>query len=243
MLPRVPKSGKPLNIGPQFLNVGTYIFTPGTTTPVLRGCPGELCISGPLVGAGYLNRPDLNAERFPFLAEIGEKIYRTGDLVRILCDNSFEFLGRSDDQIKLRGQRLEVGEINDVIKRGVAEGRVRDLATLGIEHNVSKRKQLVCFFVPLSSVKKKRGKDLKILRGDEVLKIVEEAREVCQGKLPPYMVPTHFIPVSVIPLSTNNKVENKKLRSLYATLSSTELDLFSRVYKERGRIGLKPRNA
>ena len=153
--------------------------------------------------------------------------------MRILCDNSFEFLGRSDDQIKLRGQRLEVGEINDVIKRGVAEGRVRDLATLGIEHNVSKRKQLVCFFVPLSSVKKKRGKDLKILRGDEVLKIVEEAREVCQGKLPPYMVPTHFIPVSVIPLSTNNKVENKKLRSLYATLSSTELDLFSRVYEER----------
>lgn len=233
MLPRVPKSGKPLNIGPQFLNVGTYIFTPGTTTPVLRGCPGELCISGPLVGAGYLNRPDLNAERFPFLAEYGEKIYRTGDLVRILCNNSFEFLGRSDDQIKLRGQRLEVGEINDVIKIGVAEGRVRDVATLGIEHGASKRKQLVCFFVPLSSVKKKGGKDLKILRGDEVLKIVEEAREVCQGKLPPYMVPTYFIPVSVIPLSTNNKVEGKKLRSLYATLSSADLDLLSRVYEER----------
>lgn len=88
---------------------------------------------------------------------------------------------------------------------------------------------MVCFFVPLSSVKKKRGKDLKILRGDEVQKIVEEAREVCQGKLPPYMVPT----ISVIPLSTNNKVENKKLRSLYATLSSTDLDSFSRVYEER----------
>lgn len=234
MLPRVPKSGKSLNIGPQFLNVGTYIFTLGTTTPVLRGCPGELCISGPLVGAGYLNRPELTAERFPFLEEYGEKIYRTGDLVRILCDNSFEFLGRADDQIKLRGQRLEVGEINSVIKFGVAEGQVRDVATLGIEHGASKRKQLVCFFVPLSyPVKKKEGKDLKVLRQDEVMKIAEEAREVCQGKLPPYMVPTHFIPVSVIPLSTNNKVESKKLRSLYATLSSADLDLFSRVHEER----------
>lgn len=233
MLSRVPKSGKPLNIGSQFLNVGTYVFTPGTTTPVLRGCPGELCISGPLVGAGYLNRPDLNAERFPFLEEYGEKIYRTGDLVRILCDNSFEFLGRADDQIKLRGQRLEVGEINAVIKRGVLGGRVREVATLGIEHGISKRKQLVCFVVPPPSYAKKKGEGLKILREGEVVKIVKEAREVCQGKLPPYMVPTHFIPVSVIPLSTNNKVESKKLRGLYATLSPTDLDLFSRIHEER----------
>lgn len=168
------------------------------------------------------------------MEEYGEKIYRTGDLVRILCDNSFEFLGRADDQIKLRGQRLEVGEINAVIKRGVAEGQVRDVATLGIEHGASKRKQLVCFFVPLSSpVKKKEGKDLKVLRQDEVVKIAEEAREVCQGKLPPYMVPTHFIAVSVLPLSTNNKVESKKLRSLYATLSPADLDLFSGVHEGR----------
>lgn len=205
--------------------------------PALRGCPGELCISGPLVGAGYLNRPDLNAERFPFLEEYGEKIYRTGDLVRILCDNSFEFLGRADDQIKLRGQRLEIGEINTVIKRGVAEGRVRDVATLGIEHGASKRKQLVCFFALLSSSsRKKEAKDLKILRQDEFVKIAEEAREVCQGKLPPYMVPTHFIPVSVIPLSTNNKLESKKLRSLYATLSAADLDLFSRIHEEQEAI-------
>lgn len=242
MLPRVPKSGKPSNIGPQFLNVGSYIFTPGTTTPVLRGCPGELCISGPLVGTGYLNRPELTAERFPYLQEYGEKIYRTGDLVRILCDNSFEFLGRADDQIKLRGQRLEIGEINAVIKRGLAaEGHhVRDVATLGIEHGSSKRKLLVCFFVPLSSsssspVKKKHeeGKELKVLRQDQVMKIAEEAREVCQAKLPPYMVPTHFIPVSDFPLSTNNKVESKKLRNLYAALSSADLDLFSRVHEEQ----------
>lgn len=240
MLPRVPKSGKPSNIGPQFLNVGSYIFIPGTTTPVLRGCPGELCISGPLVGTGYLNRPKLTAERFPILQEYGERIYRTGDLVRILCDNSFEFLGRADDQIKLRGQRLEVGEINAVIKRGLAEGRqVRDVATLGIEYGSSKRKLLVCFFVPLfyssSPVKKKQegGKELKVLRQDQVVKIAEEAREVCQAKLPPYMVPTHFIPVSDLPLSTNNKVESKKLRNLYATLSSADLDLFSRVHEEQ----------
>src|SRR5699024_4101721 len=94
MLPRVPANGKPSNIGPQFVNVGSYVMAPGTTTPVIRGGIGELCASGALVGRGYLNRPELTKERFQYLEEHRERIYRTGDLVRILHDGSFQFLGR-----------------------------------------------------------------------------------------------------------------------------------------------------
>ena len=103
MLPRVPKNGKPSNIGPQFDNVGSFVFKPHTNTPVLRGGVGELCVSGALVGRGYLNRSELTKERFPWLKSYGERVYRTGDLVRIMHDGSFYFLGRIDDQVKLRG--------------------------------------------------------------------------------------------------------------------------------------------
>lgn len=228
MYPRVPSNGKHSNIGQQFDNVGTYVFRVGTTTPVLRGAVGELCIAGKLVSPGYLNQPKLNEQNFPFLESYGERIYRTGDLVRILHDNTFEFLGRADDQVKLRGQRLEVAEINEVIKRGVAQ--VRDVATLAIKHVKSQRMQLVSFFVPAHSMT--RTSHVEVLKGDDLRKVATTIKETCQGKLPPYMVPTHCIPVSGIPLSTNNKIESKKLKVLYDGLSSVELQNLTKTQDE-----------
>ncbi|KAG4217027.1 hypothetical protein PC116_g34492, partial [Phytophthora cactorum] len=75
MFQRVPANGKPSNIGHQFPNVGTYVFEPGTEIAVLKGGVGELCVSGRLVGLGYLNRKDLTEERFPFLKRYGERVY------------------------------------------------------------------------------------------------------------------------------------------------------------------------
>ena len=218
MLPRVPKNGKASNIGPQFDNVGTYVLRSGTNSPVLRGAVGELCIAGKLVGSGYLNRPELTNEKFPFLDKYCERVYRTGDLVRILHDGTFDFVSRIDDQVKLRGQRLEIAEINETIKSGV-DG-VRDMATFVIEHPKSQRKQLVTFFVPSRN---NLIKELRMLRDSASQQTASIIREVCRGKLPPYMVPSHFIPVNYIPLSSNNKVESKRLRSLYNSLSSKEL--------------------
>lgn len=219
MFPRVPNNGKPSNIGRQFDNVGTYVFRVGTNSPVLRGAVGELCIAGSLVSPGYLNQPELNKQKFPYLEDYGERVYRTGDLVRILHDGTFDFLGRADDQVKLRGQRLEVAEINEVIKRGVDQ--VRDVATLGIKHVKSQRMQLVSFFVP--SFAKKQRTSPEFLEGSDTRKIALTIKETCQGKLPPYMVPTHIIPVNCIPLSSNNKIESKPLKALYNRLSSAEL--------------------
>ncbi|ORX99680.1 nonribosomal peptide synthetase-like protein 2 [Clohesyomyces aquaticus] len=219
MYPRVPANGKPSNIGPQFDNVGSYVLKPNSDVPVLRGAVGELCVSGRLVGKGYLNRPELTLERFPHLSLFDERVYRTGDLVRIMHDGAFEFLGRADDQVKLRGQRLEIGEINSVIKQ--SDVGISDVATLVLKHPKQQKEQLVAFIVTGS---KKKGEPKIVLAGGRVM---EKAKEACQDKLPGYMVPTHFVALSSMPLSTNNKAETRKLKEMYDGLSAPDLQHLS----------------
>ncbi|KAF7566642.1 EntF, Non-ribosomal peptide synthetase module protein [Pyrenophora tritici-repentis] len=219
MYPRVPANGKPSNIGPQFDNVGSLVLHPGSDVPVFRGGVGELCVSGKLVGKGYLNRPELTAERFPHLERFGERVYRTGDLVRILHDGTFDFLGRADDQVKLRGQRLEVGEINSIIRQS-GKG-ISDVATLVLKHPKQQKEQLVAFLVCASPSKPLPEVILRIF--DQVM----HAKEACQEELPPYMVPTHFIPLTAMPLNVNNKADGKALRGLYEDLSPNDLQKLS----------------
>lgn len=219
MLPRVPDNGKPSNIGPQFDNVGSYVLVPGTSTPVLRGGVGELCVSGPLVGRGYLNRAELTKERFQILSEHGDRIYRTGDLVRILHDGSFQFLGRIDDQVKLRGQRLEIGEINEVIKGATEE--LGEVATLVVKHPKQPNDQLVSFVTRNNTQRKSSSADVRFTQDDhEFLAVTKSA---CHSKLPGYMVPTHIVPMTLLPLSPNNKVDMKVLKSIYQNLSLEEI--------------------
>ncbi|KAG7140338.1 Nonribosomal peptide synthetase 2 like protein [Verticillium longisporum] len=215
MYQRVPQNGRASNIGRQFDNVGTYVFEPGTEKPVLRGAVGELCISGKLVGKGYLNRPELTAERFPVLEHFKEKIYRTGDLVRVMYDGCFEFLGRADDQVKLRGQRLEIGEINHAIRTGVAA--VKDVVTLVTKHP-KVDKDLLVTFVTSSEAATSIG-ELEVLGGAETFKLRQTVLKACRHKLPGYMVPSYVLEVPFIPLSINNKAEMKILRHLFASLT------------------------
>ena len=219
MYPRVPANGKPSNIGPQFDNVGSYVLRPGSDIPVLRGGVGELCVSGKLVGKGYLNRPDLTKERFAHLARFDERVYRTGDLVRILHDGTFDFLGRADDQVKLRGQRLEIGEINSVIRQSNRD--FTDVATLVLKHPNQQKEQLVAFVV----ISTKSARNPTVLL-DEASRLAE-AKEACYDKLSPYMVPTHFIPLSSMPLNANHKADGKKLKQIYDELSSNDLQRLS----------------
>ncbi|KAH9220281.1 hypothetical protein DL95DRAFT_330117 [Leptodontidium sp. 2 PMI_412] len=214
MYPRVPKNGKPSNIGPAYINVGSFVMKPGTELPVLRGGIGELCVSGKLVGKGYLNRPDLTAERFPALKSFNERVYRTGDLVRILHDGSFIFLGRADDQVKLRGQRLELSEINEVIKKGV-DG-IQEVVTLVLKHSTQQKEQLVTFFVTNSG------------SGNENTPI-SSMRDACKSHLPGYMVPTHFIPIKALPLNANNKADSKQLAAMYNELQVEDLQKLSQA--------------
>ena len=208
----VSKLAKPTNIGQQWDNVGSFVLEPGTQIPVLRGAVGELCLSGPLVGKGYLNREDLTREKFATLHKYGVRVYRTGDLVRLLEDQSFEFLGRMDDQVKLRGQRLEIGEINHVVMG--SESSLQDATTMVLKHPVQHKDQLVTFF----STSNRRSKDDKarLIPTSEVETVVEKIKRHCSARLPSYMVPTHYFAVSSIPLTVNNKVDHKALRELFA---------------------------
>ncbi|KAI9815347.1 MAG: NRPS [Pycnora praestabilis] len=219
MYPRVPQNGKPSNIGRQFDNVGSFVLHPATQTPVIRGAVGELCVSGKLVGRGYLNRPQLTAEKFQYIDKYGERVYRTGDLVRILHDGTFMFLGRADDQIKLRGQRLEITEVNEVIKSKVQS--IREVHTLVVKHPKQQKEQLVCFFVA-EDLHEPVGSP-KVMSGSENRERITAAKDACHMKLPSYMIPTHWIPISLIPLSVNNKVDAKQLRALYSEITPEDL--------------------
>jgi ferricrocin synthase len=208
--PRVKKGTKPTNIGQLWDNVGCRVLKPGTAELVLRGAAGELCLTGVLVGKGYLNRPQLTQEKFSVLSD-GTRVYRTGDLVRLLHDNSFEFLGRIDDQVKLRGQRLEIGEINHMIK--AASAAITAVSTLVLKHPSKGKEQLVAFF---STEKMARSKsDPQVVSGDEADDLIAQVRGYCSEKLPGYMLPTSFLMVSAMPLSANNKVDSKVLKALY----------------------------
>ncbi|KAF2761326.1 hypothetical protein EJ05DRAFT_259760 [Pseudovirgaria hyperparasitica] len=221
MYPRVPANGKPSNIGPAFDNVGSFVLQPETDIPVFRGAIGELCVSGKLIGKGYLNQPDLTSEKFPTLNNFKERVYRTGDLVRILHDGTFDFLGRSDDQIKLRGQRLEIGEINSVIKQSVRQ--VEDVTTLVLKHERQQGEQLVSYIVIGKSLLSKG--EPEVVSGAS--RIVSLVKEKCKNLLATYMVPTHIIPITSIPLSVNNKADGKRLREIYNGLSREVLQELS----------------
>ncbi|XXG96233.1 hypothetical protein Hte_002514 [Hypoxylon texense] len=220
MFQRVPANGRPSNIGIQFPNVGSFVLEPGTEVPVLRGGVGELCVSGRLVGKGYLNRKDLTDERFPILKQYGARVYRTGDLVRVLYDGSFDFLGRADDQIKLRGQRLEIGEINHAIKDGLAH-QLADVATFITRHLGHDNDHLVSFFAPVAN--RSLLADLHICSDKHSLDMSRVALESCRDRLPGYMVPTYILCVPFIPLSPNNKADIKRLKQLFAELPREHL--------------------
>ncbi|OTA85540.1 hypothetical protein M434DRAFT_82622 [Hypoxylon sp. CO27-5] len=213
MFKKVPANGRPSNIGMQFPNVGAYVLDPGTEIPVLRGGVGELCVSGRLVGQGYLNRKDLTDERFPVLERYGERVYRTGDLVRVLYDGSFDFLGRADDQVKLRGQRLEIGEINHAIRTGLPN-QLSDVVTFVTRHVGQDRDLLVSFLAPTSNPA--LPADLQICSAQRSVDMARTALEACRDRLPGYMVPTYILCVPFIPLSANNKADVKRLKLLFA---------------------------
>ncbi|KAK2029025.1 amino acid adenylation domain-containing protein [Colletotrichum zoysiae] len=219
MYQRVPQNGRASNIGKQFDNVGSFVLQPGTDIPVMKGAVGELCVSGKLVGKGYLNRPELTLERFPFLERLGERVYRTGDLVRLLHDGCFDFLGRADDQVKLRGQRLEIGEINHTIRTRVSE--VSDVATLVTKHG-SLDKDLLVTFVSCNSKAASKG-ELRVLSEENTAPLVRSVQRACRDTLPGYMVPSCIFQVPFIPLSPNNKSDIKQLNQLFRSLTPEKL--------------------
>jgi acyl carrier protein len=158
------------------------------------GVPGELCIGGDGLARGYIRRPELTAEKFvphPYSRNAGARLYRTGDLVRYREDGNIEFLKRMDQQVKVRGFRVELGEIESTLNqyRAVMESIVVD------RKDSSGDIRLIAYFVPEVGVEPTSLELLTFL----------------QEKLPSYMLPSAFIAIKEIPLTPNGKVDRRAL--------------------------------
>ncbi|KAF9977770.1 hypothetical protein BGZ75_010211, partial [Mortierella antarctica] len=180
-----------LPIGRPISNTQVYVLDKHRR-PVPLGAVGELYIGGPGVATGYINRPDLTAERFlsdPFSKTEGARMYKSGDLVRYLPDGNLIFMGRNDDQVKIRGFRVELGEIE---KRLLEHALVREAVVLVTGEGSDKR--LVAYVVsePISQ--------LPLL-----------IREHLGVNLPEYMIPTAIVRLETMPLTNNGKVDRRAL--------------------------------
>ncbi|KAF7182363.1 hypothetical protein CNMCM7691_001843 [Aspergillus felis] len=201
------------NIGPPLSACTCHVLIPGTMNYALRGQTGELCFTGDIVGNGYLNRPDATG----FVqGPDGERMYRTGDIGRLMSDDSVEYVGRGDDQTKIRGQRLELGEVSEVIRSSspVEIGVVTTVA----KHPGLARPQLISFIARGGDRSRQRSGDATIIHSD-LATLGKELRDACQRKLPAYMVPEIILPITYIPLAPmSGKANIKLLHSIFSSL-------------------------
>jgi acyl-CoA synthetase (AMP-forming)/AMP-acid ligase II/acyl carrier protein len=157
--------------------------------PLPPGQTGELCVGGPSLARGYRNRPELTAEKFipnPFDTTPGARLYKTGDLATIRKDGQIQFVGRLDDQIKIRGYRVEPNEIAVAISRNPV---VRQCVVLG-RGGHDGEKQLIAYIVPSGGAPFSQAEMWAFLR----------------KSLPDYMIPSGFICLDELPLSANGKI-------------------------------------
>ncbi|MEU2452099.1 amino acid adenylation domain-containing protein [Streptomyces sp. NPDC012765] len=192
-------------VGAPLGNVRTYVLGPGLR-PVPVGVVGELYVAGE-IGRGYYGRTALTADRFvadPF-GPAGSRMYRTGDLARWNADGQLEYAGRDDAQMKVRGFRIEPGEIEAVLTAhpGVAQAVVTIREGRG-------SKQLVCHVVPLDADQGGFGTVASLADLDVDLTTsvsVRELRRFAAGRLPEFMVPSVFVMVGRLPLTANGKLD------------------------------------
>ncbi|MCW3465948.1 non-ribosomal peptide synthetase [Chitinophaga nivalis] len=187
-IPRHSAEGKVL-IGRPIQNTAIYILAPGgALCPV--GVIGEICTSGDGVGRGYLNKPELTAEKFvPDPFQQGQLMYRTGDLGRWLPDGNIEITGRKDDQISIRGYRIELGEIEHALQRHPDI----DAAAVIARYNAAGENELVAYIV-----------------GDAALNTAVLHAHL-RKSVPDYMLPVYYVPLAVLPLTLNGKVDKRNL--------------------------------
>jgi amino acid adenylation domain-containing protein len=199
-------SARTIPIGRPHANTQVYILDPARR-PVPVGVPGELYIGGAGVARGYLNRPELTAERFvpsPFReahagaaesAGAGARLFRSGDLARFAPDGTLECLGRIDRQVKIRGNRVELGEIETVLGRhpGVRDCTVVVRAVEGRAAGARDEPRLVAYYVSEAPIP------------------VSDLRGLCRGALPGFMIPAAFVRLDALPHTGSGKIDERQL--------------------------------
>ena len=190
---QIPTIGRPI------ANTQVYLLD-SQLQPVPIGAKGELYISGDGLARGYLNQPDLTAERFiphPYSSQRGARLYKTGDLARHRPDGTIQFLGRIDEQVKIRGYRIELEEIEAVLTQHPAVQQT----TVIVREDVPGDKRLVAYVV---------------LHADQLIKQEKRSppsdfRHFLKQKLPNYLIPSTFVVLEALPLTPNGKVNRRVL--------------------------------
>lgn len=181
---------KAVPLGRPIANTRFYILDEHLQ-PVPVGVTGQLYVAGAGLGRGYLNRPDLTAERFipnPFGRIGGRRLYRTGDLARYLSCGNFEYVGRSDEQVKIRGHRVELREVGAALSRHPA---VRE--ALAVVRDLAGEQRLIAYIVAQGEV------------------TARELGGYLRAHLPEYMIPSSIVLLKAFPLSANGKVDRRSL--------------------------------
>ena len=184
---------KGIAIGRPIGNTQVYILDQWMEAVGIGVC-GELYIGGEGLARGYLQRPELTAERFvphPFSKRVGERLYRTGDICRYREDGAIEYVGRIDGQVKVRGHRIELGEIEAAM--GALDG-VAEVVVVAREDEPG-AKRLVAYVV--------REKDQELKTAD--------LKKQLHEKFPEYMIPTAVVEMEALPLTANGKVDRRRL--------------------------------
>ncbi|NOQ25383.1 MAG: amino acid adenylation domain-containing protein [Bacteroidales bacterium] len=173
--------GKPID------NTSMYIIDSSVNlTPI--GVGGELCIGGVGLAQGYLNNEELTKEKFILSSFAEGRLYRTGDLARWLPDGNIEYLGRIDHQIKIRGNRLELGEIESNL---IKHEKISETVVIAVNEGVEKR--ICAYFVSNEEIE------------------ISELRTYLSQSLLDYMIPSYFVRLNVMPLTSNGKIDRKAL--------------------------------
>ncbi|MCP4220512.1 MAG: amino acid adenylation domain-containing protein, partial [bacterium] len=206
-------SDKGVSLGKPMDNASVYILDKTGRHLLPIGINGELCISGLGVARGYLNNPELTAEKFipnPYVSSMSlpdTLIYRTGDLARRLPDGNIEFSGRIDNQVKVRGFRIELGEIES---RLLALGEIKE-AVVSAKEEADGSKYLCAYIVKreaVGNIGRYRGGVGHNSKGPEDFSGIKEK---LAAELPEYMVPAHFVCLDKMPLTPGGKLDKKAL--------------------------------
>lgn len=193
----LPEEMTAVSIGRPITNARVYLLD-ARMRPVPLGLVGEIYIGGEGVAKGYWNRPELTAQKFlpdPFSDKPGALLYRTGDLARLHGNGEFEFIGRIDDQIKIRGHRIELAEVREAVTSHSAVKQT----FLMVREDAPGDKRLVAYVTlrrPLAS---------------SYPSMADSLRRYVAGKLPAHMLPAAFVILDSIPLNTNGKVDRMAL--------------------------------